>query len=108
MKIAKIRAIKELTTESLSHKHILLHLGITCDLSDLTDVKPVRLLVICSDRPDLGRAIGSFLGRMEDLPEMPGIVLDIDLDYFSTQNPFLDLHREAGLYDRLKRVRNDG
>ncbi|KAJ1519531.1 hypothetical protein ONE63_004812 [Megalurothrips usitatus] len=31
-------------------------------------------------------------------------VLDIDLDFFSTRNPFLSLYEKAGLYDKLKKL----
>lgn len=31
-------------------------------------------------------------------------VLDIDLDFFSTGNPFLDLYKNIGLYDRLEPI----
>uniref|UniRef100_A0A2P2I9F5 UPF0489 protein C5orf22 homolog n=1 Tax=Hirondellea gigas TaxID=1518452 RepID=A0A2P2I9F5_9CRUS len=31
-------------------------------------------------------------------------VLDVDLDFFSTLNPFLDLHRNVNMYDRLSSI----
>ena len=34
----------------------------------------------------------------------PRIVLDVDLDFFSTKNPFLDLFPDAGLYSMLKSI----
>ena len=34
----------------------------------------------------------------------PRIILDVDLDFFSTKNPFLDLFPESGLYSRLKSI----
>lgn len=32
------------------------------------------------------------------------IILDVDLDFFSTKNPFLDLFPKSGLYSKLKTV----
>jgi hypothetical protein len=31
-------------------------------------------------------------------------ILDIDLDYFSTHNPFLDIYQDAGTYERLGEI----
>lgn len=33
-----------------------------------------------------------------------GYILDIDLDYFSTHNPFLKIYEKVGLYDKLKEI----
>ncbi|XP_058833227.1 UPF0489 protein C5orf22 homolog [Topomyia yanbarensis] len=38
----------------------------------------------------------------EDLKD--GYILDIDLDYFSTHNPFLKIYEKVGLYDKLKEI----
>lgn len=38
----------------------------------------------------------------EDLKD--GYILDIDLDYFSTHNPFLKIYDKVGLYDKLKEI----
>ena len=32
------------------------------------------------------------------------LILDIDLDFFSTKNPFLDLFPDSNLYSRLKKI----
>lgn len=33
-----------------------------------------------------------------------GYILDIDLDYFSTHNPFLKIYEKVGLYEKLKEI----
>lgn len=33
-----------------------------------------------------------------------GFILDIDLDYFSTHNPFLKIYDKVGLYEKLKEI----
>lgn len=38
----------------------------------------------------------------EDLKD--GYILDIDLDYFSTHNPFLKIYDKVGLYEKLKEI----
>ncbi|KAL1400370.1 hypothetical protein pipiens_002074 [Culex pipiens pipiens] len=38
----------------------------------------------------------------EDLKD--GYILDVDLDYFSTHNPFLKIYDKVGLYDKLKEI----
>lgn len=71
----------------------------------LEDVKEIRL-----DCVTLGSAI---LKESEDLWEMrsetksigqSGYILDIDLDFFSTQNPFLNIYDKVFLYQRLQEI----
>uniref|UniRef100_A0A1Q3EXK1 Putative misexpression suppressor of ras n=1 Tax=Culex tarsalis TaxID=7177 RepID=A0A1Q3EXK1_CULTA len=38
----------------------------------------------------------------EDLKD--GYILDVDLDYFSTHNPFLKIYDKVGLYEKLKEI----
>ncbi len=54
------------------------------------------IAIIRSDDEALARKVPEFLNE-DDL----SLILDIDLDFFSTKNPFLDLYPESGLYDRL-------
>ena len=35
---------------------------------------------------------------------MDHFILDIDLDFFSTLNPFVSLYKEANLYEDLKKL----
>ncbi|XP_046618323.1 UPF0489 protein C5orf22 homolog [Neodiprion virginianus] len=74
---------------------------------ELENVKEVTLHVI---------TIGSFMEdptKKDDFPAITAslrrylpesdtpLILDVDLDFFSTKNPFRDLYERAGLYDRL-------
>ena len=38
----------------------------------------------------------------EQLDEVDHFILDIDLDFYSTLNPFVSLYREANLYPQLR------
>ena len=40
----------------------------------------------------------------EQLSEVDHFILDIDLDFYSTLNPFVNLYREANLYPQLKQL----
>ncbi|XP_059622436.1 UPF0489 protein C5orf22 homolog [Phlebotomus argentipes] len=54
------------------------------------------------------KSIELHVGTVEEIlcgdvrPE--NFILDIDLDYFSTHNPFLNLHSEVNLYERLREI----
>ena len=41
---------------------------------------------------------------MSQIDEVDHFILDFDLDFFSTLNPFVSLYSEAGLYDRLREL----
>ncbi|XP_058461807.1 UPF0489 protein C5orf22 homolog [Malaya genurostris] len=43
-------------------------------------------------------------GVADDEDLKSGYILDIDLDYFSTHNPFLKIYEKVGLYDKLKEI----
>ena len=47
------------------------------------------------------------MGQMNHLREVlvgKPVILDIDLDFYSTRNPFLSLYSEINLYDILKQI----
>ena len=67
--------------------------GISCSPDQLENSKPLKLQVVC-----LKEALPT--SRTIVLPPSP-YVLDIDLDYFSTRNPFKDMFVEAGFYSKL-------
>ena len=76
--------------------------GITCREDELEDTKEVELLV-----HELGFERGSEKKAREladFLSETKSLILDVDLDFYSTKNPFLELHAKAGLYAKLKEL----
>ena len=44
------------------------------------------------------------LNVKEQIAEVDHFILDFDLDFFSTLNPFVTLYHEAGLYQKLKEL----
>ncbi|XP_049809175.1 UPF0489 protein C5orf22 homolog [Schistocerca nitens] len=81
-----------------------------CPEAQLVNSRPVRLHVAtlgrCLEQPpeedDLAGLEASLRGYLPqaDAP----FILDIDLDFFSTRNPFLGLYERAGLYHRLRHI----
>nr|CAD7413540.1 unnamed protein product [Timema cristinae] len=51
------------------------------------------------DLEDLGRVFRKYLSGKDD-----PYILDVDLDFFSTRNPFRGLYERAGLYDTLREL----
>ena len=73
-----------------------------CKPEDLTSAKEVDLYV---------HTLGSEENKPMELNLLKLIkqhenhyVLDVDLDFFSTMNPFISMHSEANMYHRLKRL----
>lgn len=71
-------------------------------LKELTNVREVKLVVITFDA-------NSSLDKVDEIKSLlcldsESYVLDIDLDFFSTRNPFQDIYKLANLYDRLRVV----
>lgn len=62
---------------------------------NLENKKPLKLEVCAIDEY-------SPADDAEDLKD--GYILDIDLDYFSTHNPFLKIYDKVGLYEKLKEI----
>lgn len=73
--------------------------ALTVPLADLADPQPVDLLVVELNGREEER-IMDFVGP----PDECSLLLDVDLDFFSTANPFLDVYARAQLYDRLRRL----
>lgn len=63
-------------------------------------VSELIFTLICLQKEDLG-PIASVLRQSLPNKDSP-FILDIDLDFFSTKNPFRDLYDRTNLYDRLK------
>jgi len=74
--------------------------------SNLDNVKEVKLIVIkLEENPESQSEFKDQLMRVqEQIAEVDHYILDIDLDFFSTLNPFVTLYHEAGLYEKLKEL----
>ncbi|XP_017037670.1 UPF0489 protein C5orf22 homolog [Drosophila kikkawai] len=72
--------------------------GNYCTTDDLQEAKSVELQVHDADNENLDPK--EFLA----LEDAPGFVLDIDLDFFSTSNPFLEIYKDADCYNQLKEI----
>ena len=70
--------------------------GIVCREEDLLDTKDVELLVL-----ELGS--DDCYAKLKHFAE-PEFILDIDLDFYSTRNPFLNMYEKADMYEKLKRI----
>ncbi len=75
--------------------------AIVVDKSNLENEKLVTLLVFTLHAGQKQQIPVSLLDIMESAEIF---ILDIDLDFFSTRNPFLDLYRNANAYERLKEI----
>ncbi|XP_016967254.1 UPF0489 protein C5orf22 [Drosophila biarmipes] len=72
--------------------------GNYCTTEDLQDRKSVELQVHDADNESLNP--NDFLTESDS----KGFVLDIDLDFFSTSNPFLEIYKDADCYNQLKEI----
>ena len=70
--------------------------GIVCREEDLLDARDVELLVVELGSDDCIARLRDFAG--------PEFLLDIDLDFYSTRNPFLNMYERADMYQKLKRI----
>eukprot|EP00092_Neocalanus_flemingeri_P028011 GFUD01030414.1.p1 GENE.GFUD01030414.1~~GFUD01030414.1.p1 ORF type:complete len:398 (-),score=116.94 GFUD01030414.1:163-1314(-) len=74
--------------------------------SNLDNVKEIKLIVIkLEESPEnLTEFKDQMMRVQEQIDEVDHYILDIDLDFFSTLNPFVTLYSEAGLYEKLKKI----
>lgn len=75
--------------------------GIICDPQELLETKEVDLYVMQLSQEPINLSNLNYL--REVLVGKP-IILDIDLDFYSTRNPFLNLYSEINLYATLKQI----
>ena len=78
--------------------------GLFTSPENIVDTKEVTLIVIKLDEKDENmRGLRDQLMVVEEqIAEVGHFILDFDLDFFSTLNPFVSLYSEAGLYKKLK------
>lgn len=73
--------------------------GNYCQTSELEQARDIELRVIDNDTeegPDPKELLGS--------EECLNYILDIDLDFFSTSNPFLEIYKDANCYEQLRQI----
>lgn len=75
--------------------------GIICDPKDLEETKEVNLYVLQLGENPMNMANLNFL---REVLVSKSVILDIDLDFYSTRNPFLSLYNEINLYQSLKQI----
>jgi hypothetical protein len=71
------------------------------ELYNLSWVVFLLFLIQKDDFPELGKMFRQYIAREGD-----PFVLDIDLDFFSTRNPFRGLYENADLYSHLQELYN--
>ncbi|XP_060656430.1 UPF0489 protein C5orf22 homolog [Drosophila nasuta] len=72
--------------------------GNYCTTDELQESRPVQLQVHDADTDDLDPT--QFLSAAD----ATGFILDIDLDFFSTSNPFLEIYKDANCYAQLTEI----
>jgi len=78
--------------------------GLFLPREQMDNVKTVKLIVVKlgEDGENQADMEDRLLVVREQIAEVDHFILDIDLDFFSTLNPFVTLYSEAGLYDQLR------
>ena len=78
--------------------------GLFTSRDNLEDTKEVNLIVIKLDENDenMRGLRDQLLSVEQQIAEVGHYILDFDLDFFSTLNPFISLYSEAGLYQKLR------
>ncbi|XP_068149807.1 UPF0489 protein C5orf22 homolog [Drosophila tropicalis] len=72
--------------------------GNYCHSDELQESRQIELQVHDADSPDLNPSV--FMSSKDRLR----FILDIDLDFFSTSNPFLEIYKDADCYNQLKDI----
>ncbi|XP_050334974.1 UPF0489 protein C5orf22 homolog [Bactrocera neohumeralis] len=76
--------------------------GNYCDTKELLDTRNMELQVINVDTSSSSAPIDTAQFIKE--ADGPNFVLDIDLDFFSTSNPFLEIYKDANCYEQLSDI----
>ena len=75
--------------------------GVICDPKELVETKEVKLYVVKVTENPLPM---NNLSYLREVLSTKSVILDIDLDFYSTRNPFLSLYSEVNLYQMLKQL----
>ncbi|XP_046671870.1 UPF0489 protein C5orf22 homolog [Homalodisca vitripennis] len=87
-----------------------------CKEENLSDIKEIELEVftlptdeVIAETNEINTEINAGVNQIKTLfsrflDEGTQFILDIDLDFFSTRNPFKELYKNADLYDELKPI----
>ena len=78
--------------------------GLFTTRDNLENVKEVKLIVIKMEENDenMKNLREQLLSVVEQISEVGHFILDFDLDFYSTLNPFVSLYSEAGVYEKLR------
>lgn len=77
--------------------------GLYCRIEKMTDVKEIVFEVMTLGESDTSQSSYE-TNILNHLNTKKPYILDIDLDFFSTRNPFKHLYKNASLYDHLKTI----
>lgn len=78
-----------------------------CPSADLLDAKEINLDVLTLGKPvvNLTDDSGEYNAKIKTiLKDNEPYVLDVDLDFFSTSNPFKKIYNKANLYEKLRKL----
>jgi len=78
--------------------------GLFVPREKLNNARKVKLVVVKLGEGNSSSMRDQLLSVQEQVSEVDHFILDIDLDFFSTLNPFITLYSEAGLYSKLKEL----
>lgn len=95
------RGTTRLAVSCLQSYYISEGLYVTRDRLD--SARKVKLVVVRLEEGSR-ESREQMLRLQEQIAEVDHYILDIDLDFYSTLNPFVSLYSEAGLYDRLREL----
>jgi len=70
----------------------------------LDNTRKVRLVVVKLEEESSSDLRDQMLRVQEQIAEVDHFILDVDLDFYSTLNPFVTLYSEANLYEKLKKL----
>jgi len=78
--------------------------GLFTTRENLENLKDVKLIVLQLEESDesMRRFSDKIIDIKQQVEEVGHYILDFDLDFFSTLNPFVSLYPEAGVYQKLK------
>ena len=77
---------------------------IVCRPEELENTKDILLLVYKLGEIELNQQDDIIRTLKRVMQERTSCILDIDLDFFSTMNPFIDMYSKINLYRRLKEI----